>query len=1046
MLTPEQQRVVRLESGPARVLAGAGSGKTHTMTEFVARRVRDYADGDGGVAPERILAITFTVKAAEEMRERLLSRIGEPSLKLTVSNFHSLAFNLARENATVLGIPADAPVLRQARAWLMILDDLASEDLSLRRLDLSDPAGVAENTLKLLGEARNELVGLDEIRRKTERDLEDPRTTDGMRRVFEARLDLVKLAGRFEENRTRLGLLQYQDMVEMAVRVLESPGLGQTYRGRYDLVVVDEFQDTNPAQMRLVELLADGDASKVVVIGDDLQSIFNFQGAAIRNIQNFERWAKPRMEFVPKRINYSLTQNFRSARRILTLANHIAGKVHPQNSPDAPKILSPRNDAPEGEIYAFAGATDVDEAAGISESIKSLVGEGGDYSKCAVLIRKWSQAAPVISSLTEAGIPCEVVRGGDLLARPEIRYIADHLRLVHEPGYAGDSLVRTLSRPPYLLSDGDLRSVFEYPGGPWAAMLERDFIGNISDGARERLGRLRSTLSDLEGERSASETLEEFLERVIEVAGIGREVRSSPENEARLAEHFLSSFREVASEFGGVERLGEFLRYIEFSESLRSSESAEPPEVSGEAVVLTTIHRAKGLEFDHVFIPGLSASHFPNDNGRRIESPLKVAHRVPPSLKPDPDPAASEAYEAFDEAGLKDALGREADEEEGRLFYVAATRARETLTLSRACYYGETKRPRKPGSFWEMTQESPDECRVPTPEEPDVPPENPNLPVFGVVERPEPDDFPLRATKGTKSDETRIAEELGVSGYEDALNGFRVDIENIPEVERPEYILPTPEVHSPSSLMEFETCPRRYYYRSVFPVVDVTPQGEAGRDYGTAWHKWIEDGMQCEEPEFPQDDLPEDTPEERENSSSHTGKQTRFCETEYGGKVLSHPLHEGDVPPESGPVRMVEVPFSIEVGGQEIKGRIDAVFVDEDGTCHIIDWKSGSKRDSYRNRLQLPIYGVAANRLWNIKPENIRLAYVFAGGEKVEVPFGAGFIEATEEKINTSLTGIKSGDFPPKPSTYACKYCPVFGIGIAGCPKDEDEVKEKERG
>ncbi|MBA2376898.1 MAG: UvrD-helicase domain-containing protein, partial [Rubrobacter sp.] len=244
--TDEQRKVIRLEKGPARVLAGAGSGKTHTMTEFVARKVRDYADGDGGVAPERVLAITFTVKAAEEMRERLLSRIGEASLKLTVSNFHRLAFGLARENATRLGIPSDAPVLRQARAWLMVLDDLASEDLSLRRLDLSNPATVAENTMRLLREARNELVGLEDVRVRTERDLEDPRATDEMRRVFEDRLDLTTLAQRFEANRTRMGLLQYQDMVEMAIRTLEDEAAGGPYRDRYDLVVVDEFQDTNP--------------------------------------------------------------------------------------------------------------------------------------------------------------------------------------------------------------------------------------------------------------------------------------------------------------------------------------------------------------------------------------------------------------------------------------------------------------------------------------------------------------------------------------------------------------------------------------------------------------------------------------------------------------------------------------------------------------------------------------------------------------------------------------------------------------------------------
>lgn len=1040
--TPEQQRVIMLEGGPARVLAGAGSGKTHTMTEFVARKVRDFAEGYGGVAPERIVAITFTVKAAGEMRERLVSRLGEAALKLTVANFHSLAFDLARRNATALGIPEDAPVLREARAWLMVLDDLASEDLSLRRLDLSDPATVAQNTQRLLGESRNELVGLDEVRRRTERDLKDPRITDALRRVFEERLDLVKLAERFEERRGRLGMLQYGNMVEMAVRVLEDRSLGQPYRDRYDLVVVDEFQDTNPAQMRLVELLADGDASKVVVIGDDLQSIFGFQGAAVRNIRNFERWAGKRAGDDPGRMDYSLTRNFRSAQRILALANHVAREVHPEGSPEEPKVLDPRDDAPEGEVSAFVEPTDADEAEEISRRIKRLVGEGGDYSTCAVLIRNWSQAAPVLSALTDAGIPCEVVRGGELLARPEVRYLTDFLRLVHEPGYAAQALVRTLLRPPYSFSDGDLRAVCEGAGGPWRATLEPDAVEHVSREARERLRRLRGVLSALEGERSVSQSLAEFVERAVEATGLGREVRSSPSNEARLAEHHLAAFREVASEFGEVERLGEFLRYVEFSEGSRLSENAEPPEVSGGAVVLTTVHRAKGLEFDHVFVPGLSAGHFPNP-AAGTDNALRKAHRLPPPLKRDPDPQASAAYDALDEESLKEAVRRESEEEEGRLFYVAVTRARETLTLSRACFYRENRRTKKAGLFWEISRNSPPACGVPAPEEPPLPEANPNLPVFGVSEPPEPDGFPLAATAGTEADEVRLAERLGVKGdYEDELDGLRADLANIPEVERPEYVLPAPETHSPSSLMEFETCPRRYYYGHVFPVVDLLPRGDESRDYGTVWHRWIEAGAPGDPPEPPRR---EDSPAGHRDAGPAKARPAgaAFRETEYGRRASAYPLHTGDTPPRTGPARMVEVPFSFEVDAATVRGRIDAVFVDSDGTLHIVDWKSGKAGASYRERLQLPLYALAAVRLWDVAPERVRLAYAFASGETVEVPFGESSVEATEERVRAALRSIRAGDFPPEPSDYACNHCPVFGIGIEGCPKDETEIPEE---
>jgi len=154
--TREQAAVIRLDHGPARVLAGAGSGKTFTMTELVSYRVGEHLRRLGGTAPERILALTFTVKAADEMR----SRLGEQALKLTVANFHSYALQIVRENAAMLGVEPDAPVLRRGRAWLMVLDELAARDLALRRLDLSDPAGAADKVLTLLSQAKNDLVDL----------------------------------------------------------------------------------------------------------------------------------------------------------------------------------------------------------------------------------------------------------------------------------------------------------------------------------------------------------------------------------------------------------------------------------------------------------------------------------------------------------------------------------------------------------------------------------------------------------------------------------------------------------------------------------------------------------------------------------------------------------------------------------------------------------------------------------------------------------------------------------------------------------------------
>jgi DNA helicase II / ATP-dependent DNA helicase PcrA len=164
-------------------------------------------------------------------------------------------------------------------------------------------------------------------------------------------------------------------------------------------------------------------------------------------------------------------------------------------------------------------------------------------------------------------------------------------------------------------------------------------------------------------------------------------------------------------------------------------------------------------------------------------------------------------------------------------------------------------------------------------------------------------------------------------------------------------------------------------------------------------------------------------------------------ETDYGRRAARYPLFEGDQPPPSGPARMVEVPFTLPLDGTEIRGRIDAVFVDEDGTFHLVDWKSGRPRQSYAERLQLPLYALAANRLWSVEPEKMRLVYVFThDGSIVAVDKGTGFLERAEKRVLDAVERIRGGSFEPVPSKYGCSHCPVMGVGITGCPTEVPEA------
>ncbi|MBA2345988.1 MAG: ATP-dependent helicase, partial [Rubrobacter sp.] len=812
--------------------------------------------------------------------------------------------------------------------------------------------------------------------------------------------------------------------------------LGEPYRDRYEFVVVDEFQDTNPAQLRFVELLAGGDLSRVVVIGDDLQSIYNFTGASIRNIQRFEEEAG-----VPiGSRTFPLAVNFRSGTRILDLANHIAAAVHPENSPDEPKILRPRDDAPSGGVSAFVGVSDTEEAEEITRRIQDLLRDGASPSSCAVLVRRWSQAPPVLAALTDAGIPCEIVEGGDLLSRPEVRFVSDHLRLVADPGNSGESLIRLLSRAPSLLDANDLRAVFGAPGGPEAALRNPLSVPGLSAPARRRVADLSLVLASLEAEMAAADSLGAFVERTVGVTGLGHELRSSPEQHAELALQFIGLFRDVAAEFGETRFIGEFMRYLEVSAESRSAESVSPPSGETDSVRVTTIHRAKGLEFDHVFVPGLSARLFPEE--RSQDSALASATALPPSLKRDPDPAARDAYDDMDGPALKEALALGTREEEGRLFYVACTRARTTLTLSRAHYYRDNVKAKSEGAFWDLLEQAPESSALDIAVEPEAPEQNPNLREGGIRSDRDQDTWPISAM--ADGDDAGVANDLGVTGWEAELAGLRRDAVKIPERLRPRHVLPAPETHSPSSLMELETCARRYYYTRVFPVPFGSERMEESQSYGSAVHAWIENGMAGDPPKDEAAVALNGTNRSgyatRNGGASRSGSVTDFRHTEYAVRASSYPLHEGHGIPENGPARMVEVSFAIEIGGAEVRGRIDAVFLDEDGTVHLIDWKTGKPRASYAERLQLPLYDLAANRLWGVDPERVRLAYVFVpGGEKVEVEMGESALVRAEERVIRALETIREGAYAPKPSRYACSYCPVMGVLIDGCPEEVPE-------
>ena len=615
-LNKEQREAVETVRGPLLVLAGAGSGKTKLLTSRIAYLIQN------GVRPRNILAVTFTNKAAKEMKERLGNILGENVVKyMWVGTFHGICGRILRENIENYSFQSGKRLDKN----FSIYDETDSNAVikqAIKKLNLDDKVYAPKLVKTVISNAKNKM--------------QDAYTFATFARDFKSQ-KIAQIYEEYENSLNNNNAIDFDDMLMLTVKLLEQcKEVRQQYYDRFQHILVDEFQDTNMAQYKLINMLYTNlepdipDERSLCVVGDVDQSIYSWRGADYTIILNFQK------DFKKTKL-IKLEQNYRSTANILNVANAIIEN----NTERVDKVLYSQKG--DGELIDYFEAQDeADEANFIASRIKQ--DSGGDYNRFAILYRTNSQSRALEEACMAAGLPYKIYGGLKFYDRKEVKDIIAYLKLIYNTDDS-QSFRRIVNVPKRAIGDTTVKNLSDFADKEdislFAACQRIEDAVEISPRTRSKLKDFSELILKFVNAKD-SYSLQDFVTLVIEKTGYLAELQSqnTPESEADIEN--LQELVNVAGEFVPEEAdnaLGEFLQQVALVSDLDGME-----DISNN-VTLMTLHSAKGLEFPIVFLAGCDEGVFPHQRTFNIPSEM---------------------------------------EEERRLMYVGVTRAEEKLYLTSA--------------------------------------------------------------------------------------------------------------------------------------------------------------------------------------------------------------------------------------------------------------------------------------------------------------------------------------------------------------------------
>ncbi len=958
-LNDAQQAAVRHGDGPLLVVAGAGTGKTRVIIARICHLLQTRPELSG----ENILALTFTDKAAGEMRSRLRRAIGERADGVTLTTFHSFCSGLLRD------LDPAMRVLDDVDHWIFLRRRLAR--LQLRQyLRLSNPGKFLTDFTKFFSRCQDELVThgryqawVDELARLFEAEklsLDADARADREALLLQQQ-EVSRAYATSEALLREAGFRTYGSLLLGAVEELRNnAALREKLRERYRFLLIDEFQDTNVAQIELLRLLA-GPERNVFAVGDNDQAVYQFRGASHSTFTLFlERIAgvTPAPGALPANV-VLLNSNYRSTKRILRVSDqvismnerpaYLPGKALETQNPPGAKIRLAEFDSPAAEAHWVA------------EDLVRRRAEGVPWSAFALLYRIHAHRAHLMRALEDRDIPY-IVRNRSILDNALVRDLLAHLRLLGDL-HDDVACARVLGVPCWGLEPADLVRLSERASKSrgvslWDALLQAQTELPFSE-ASKRIPELVDWITRLRKLRY-SLTVRELFELLVGEMGL----RLLPEGEHQMARDRLGKFLEDWEQKNETRRLAEFLEYFDyFLEAGGQINFEEDP--AGDAVRLMTVHAAKGLEFPHVYILRLTNGSFPTRE-------REVLFRFPPELMQE-EPTET-AYHI---------------QEERRLFYVAGTRAQQSLTLC-----GVVNRRSKPSPFLEDITINPALMRAD-------------------VQRLAP-----RVTASPDAAAPPVPLRTALFGRDDL--GFRAGsrIAEWALTYRPP--LGAPLKLSDSAIESYAACPQKYLFGYQWGLRG-GPQ--AALTFGNVMHGTVKELVDAlhKNHRVPFEDV--EAIYERRWSSA--GYRDAFQEDEYRKAGLEQ-LRAFHAATTQSPPDVLAQERSFEMPGENdivVTGRMDQINRLDGDKIEIVDYKTGTPKDetSARKSLQLSIYALAARDVLEKTPARLSF-YNLVSNEAVSAGRSTAQLEKASVQIQETAAGIRAREFAPAPG-YLCKFC-----------------------
>ena len=1007
-LNSNQKNAVTYPNSPLLVLAGPGSGKTSVITERVIHFVNQ------GFKPNEILCLTFSEKAAEQMRQRLEKQIDVTDIE--ISTFHSFSRQILEDNVLDSGIGMSSGVLKRSSqlVWgLKNIDNFGFESLEVG----NNAVEIIESIIDGISTFKDELISPEELDQYLEKKLAT--TTDEEQIDFLQKLkDLAKVYNKYQEFQRGKAVIDFDDMVVQAIQLFKSkPNILAKYQKRFKHVLVDEFQDNNFVQLELVKQIAQ--KGNITVVGDDDQSIYRFQGAYLTNFQDF-------IEFYPNLSKIILEQNYRSTQNIVKLASELLEDIPHREQ----KKLFSKNEKGD-KITITTCKNEADEVEFVIKTINDLIGksitrrDGKDapitYKDIVILSRRRLEGRKFSKALKAHGIPTTFVGESNIFSSPIIRDLIAFLRISNKPGESGVEITRLMkshgitehsiakinqvAKKKSRNDDTSIDFVLEsMQNSTRLDITQHDEVNELCQQIQR--------VVDLEKNNSVSDIIYKIMmsESDLYKRTLVENTQRNKRDQLLLKEIYNISLDYESLHPQGV--LEDFIDYLDLMGKFEI-ELSEGAELEN-AVQVTTIHQSKGREFPIVFIVDAATNRLP----------LKY-----------------QAKDFFVPNDLSKGLKRQEDEkelyrqEERRLFYVGMTRAQNQLFITHAKIYGQNIKETKQSVFL-------DEINY-----------KKNLlvnfieyeSILGDVILQEEDridrlkqEIQETAIKSLNQMNLKTAiqkiidlakikyfqENKTLSGFDqdtvlkivnsdDTINAF-LENRKIPLVNK--------DLHmSATSAKTYKECPLKFKFGS---ILNVPTKRQTFFDMGSAVHAVAEHlTKQQKDGIVPTEKLAFDILEKEWNSNAYESKTKEKQDYELAKTMVQTYLDWTKNNPNT-PID-VEKKFKINIGNIPFIGYIDRVEITPDGEYEVIDFKTGydyENKSSIKKDYQMNIYALGVEHVYGKLPKKASLFYL---KHKKLVPYEIDKNQVDEIKslIEENVNFILSEEFEPTPGYQVCKWC-----------------------